>query len=70
MINHYMITVQNEDENFLENMTYTPRHKKTYEPETKLYTFKIKRTTSGKINVRTESKKIYRSSLVSIESLD
>ena len=70
MLNFYMITVQNEDEHYLDKMYETPRYTKTYDSESKMYIFKIKRTTSGKISVNSESKLKYGSSLVSIEPLE
>jgi len=70
MLNFYMITVKNEDEHYLDNMYETPRYTKTYDAESKMYIFKIKRTTSGKTSVNSESKLKYGSSLVKIEPLE
>ena len=70
MLNYYMITVQHKDENYLDNMFETPRYTKTYDSETQMYIFKIKRITSGNISVNSESKLIYGSNLVRIEPIE
>ena len=52
------------------NVFQLKTEKQLYDPEAKMYIFKIKRTTSGKISVNSESKLKYGSSLVSIEPLE
>jgi len=70
MLHYFMITVQHKDENYLDDMYETPYHTKTYDPETEMYIFKIKRTTTDKTSVNSESKLKYGSNLVSIEPLE
>jgi len=70
MLKRYLITVQHKDEDFLDNMYETPHYTKTFDAKNQLYIFRIKRTTTGKISVQSESKRKYGDSLVCIEPVE